>query len=183
MVRNCNRWHESLAPGLVFDILTHHSSTRGATKQLLGRSHIDAFQFSASLGLEMNALCQSKKNGDHMWVLRCCGVAVQSRERQLMKIWQKSLRSWRIMRTWIVAFFFLQKNPRWRWRCGLQTFGRLPNELKGCNRTGPVPQQNQRCWGAGNMLDDLMLWYVMCFWWNTILSHTSLSYSDATRHW
>ena len=62
-----NPWPQDL-----FDILTHHSSTRGASKQLLDRSHINAFQFSASLGLEMNALCQSKKTGDHMWVLRCC---------------------------------------------------------------------------------------------------------------
>ena len=109
MVRNCNRWHESLAPGLVFDILTHHSSTRGATKQLLGRSHIDAFQFSASLGLEMNPLCQSKKNGDHMWVLRCCcAKSRKATDEDLTEVIEKLKNNEDLNR----CVFFSSKNPR-----------------------------------------------------------------------
>lgn len=156
MVRNCNRWHESLAPGLVFDILTHHSSTRGATKQLLDRNHIDALQFSASLGLEMNALYQSKKLWSHL------GVAVQSWERQLMKIWQKSLRSWRIMRTWIVAFFS-SKNPE-DVDC---LFGRIPEQVQDVTE---LDLSHNKIKDAGVQATFLMTWCYV-FLVNTILSH------------
>ena len=109
----------------------------------------------------MNALCQSKKLWSHL------GVAVQS---LLKGNWWRSDRShwesWRIMRTWIVAFFSSKKIQITREDVDC-LFG-LTWTSSGCNRTGPVPQQNQRCWGAGNILDDFD---VMCFWWNTILSH------------
>lgn len=66
------------------------------------------FSFLQVLALKWTPYVRAKKT---VITCGCCGVAVQSRERQLMKIWQKSLRSWRITRTWIVAFFFLQKIP------------------------------------------------------------------------